>query len=371
MDITIEPKKLAIVLERLSLITKGKLSLPILSNVYITTGDGKIKLSATNLDVWQDQECEAVVNSPGTVCVDNQTFLGFISTAKSAALFITADGHNLRISSDDSVAMINGTDPHDFPTRVDGDWSTSFSIKGDVFVDGVKKVVDVVSDDMARLPLTGVYIHSYAGKMYLVATDGFRLVQQYIGMANSDIELLVMPLALSIIARMLTKGTEENITVSYNNSTVSMCTLSGAVKSRLINAQYPDYMKLIPSSFEVRGIVSKGDLQDALHAVSLFSSKESKAAELFFDGDSQTIVVSAASEGKGSAEITVESFMYNRTARRLKLNGRHASTALYFSKTDDVMIEFNQNGPILFSSSYDEDDTDRDGYLHVVMPLKY
>jgi len=183
-------------------------TLPILSNVLIKTSNNRLSLAATNLDIAISHYIGAKVAQEGAITVPARLMQDFINSLPSGVIDLELDDSKLKISTDQYQSTINGIMADDFPVMPAISEGKTWSVDGSLLKKGLQQVVFAASSDESRPVLTGVLIHSSDGKLYLAATDSYRLAEKEIGASKDDVRMLVPATAMHDLLRiwvMLTK----------------------------------------------------------------------------------------------------------------------------------------------------------------------
>ena len=154
-------------------------TLPILSNILMQTDDGRLKLSATNLEIGIRCWVKADVSDAGAITVPARLLGEFVHQLPPGTVTLDLNGRNqtMRLTADRHKAEIKGIDAADFPVLPAIDDGVRFSVGTRVFKEMIQQVVIAAATDDARPVLTGVLLVADpdAGRLTLAASDGFRL----------------------------------------------------------------------------------------------------------------------------------------------------------------------------------------------------
>ena len=188
------------------------------------------------------------------------------------------------------------------------------------------------------------------------------------GLEVSDFEILLPRKGVTEILKILEKKVEEDV-VYFGTSSNHFFMKVGSVKffTRLLDAKFPNYKRVIPTDFERSFVVNKSDMMKAVKRVSLFSDDKIRTLKIhFLPEEKKLILVSVKPSGDtfigvASQEIYVE----NATGTELTfgINGRYLMEALGAFDSEKVRFELGDPlWPIKLS-------TDGENYIHVVMPV--
>ena len=211
--------------------------------------------------------------------------------------------------------------------------------------------------------LTGVYIYEDSGALVFAATDSYRLAEKKTTFkAPSDVKLLLPANAMQEVARLL-KDSSEVVTMSYDEQQAQFMIDGSEVVMRNIEGTYPDYKKLLPTSFETTASAIKKDIVEITKVSSLFAREAAGSITMQLDpADKQIKINSIASqvgENSASADADVSS------DATITLNSRYLLDSLAAFTTESITVNVNGKlDPCVVTSK------DDDSYTHVIMPVK-
>ncbi len=343
--------------------TSSRGSLPILSNILLKTVDGRLNLSATNLEIGITEVVGAKIVDEGTITVPARLFQEYVSSLPSGqSVSLELKDHKLEVVCGDYTSTINGVAADDFPVIPTIDDDPVWKISSSELKKALSQVIFAASADDARPVLTGVLLHSVDGEVFLAATDSYRLSEKKVGKSKTEINLLIPASALSDLSKILGDQDRE---VFIHGDGQQVLFKAGDVElvSRLIEGTYPDYRKLLPSKFDVSVELEKQELQGAAKLASLFARESAGSILVSVRSDTKAIAVQSAASQLGENSTSLGAKVTGDG--EISLNSRFLLDALQALNGSDAL--FRMNGklePCVVSSPED------DSFLHVIMPLK-
>jgi DNA polymerase-3 subunit beta len=211
--------------------------------------------------------------------------------------------------------------------------------------------------------LTGVLIHNVEGRLYLAATDSYRLAEKEIGSTKEDVNLLVPATALNDLLRVLGDDVEQ-VTLTYDEQQV-LFNVGGDVElvARLLEGKYPDYRKLIPEKFEVTVVLKKADLVNVTKVSSLFARESAGSVTIKVDEPAQELSIRSIASQLGENTATATGKVTG--SGEITLNSRYLLDALQAFTSEELTFGFNGKlDPTCLSDAKNAD------YTHIIMPLK-
>lgn len=365
MEIEISQEKLSKALNNVSRITNNKALLPILNNVLIRVDNKKISLTSTNLDIAIVNYISAISSKNGVITAPAKLLAEFVSNLpKNEKIKLTTKDDKLTITSGKYSSTINGTIADDFPElpEINDKTAVVFKMGVEEFKNSVNQVIIASSSDLTRPALTGVYFNVYDKTLAIASTDGYRLAEKkLIKNVQSEVNVIVPATSLQDVLRVIDDEMEE-IEISFGEDLVRFRLGEIEVISKIIDASYPDYRKLIPKNNEIKIEVNREELIRITKLAALFA-RRSASGSIICEAKKPNIfsVKSVASE-LGENDSIIETEITEEG--KVNLNSRFLIDALNVLDEKDIIIEFaNRLEPVILKNKKNND------YIHIVMPL--
>jgi DNA polymerase-3 subunit beta len=350
-------------------------TLPVLGNVLLATDEGRLRLSATNLEMAITCWIGARIEEEGSTTVPARTFSDLVSTLPGDQVLLTLDvqTQTLNVRCGPSNTDIKCIDAQEFPPLPAPELDEAISLNVLDFKEMVHQVSFAASTDEARPVLQGVLIQVEGEQITMAAADGFRLSvrrAQLSHPASRAVSVIVPARALNELARIISDGSNELLMLvpPGRNQVVFRC---GDVElvSQLIEGTYPDYQSIIPRSYQTRVIASTAAMLKACKQAEIFAREginETRlnikpAADAALPGQ---IEVTAFSEETGKNETVVDASVEGK-GLLIAFNVKFLREALEVIKTPNVAFEMNTpQTPGVIRPVGGED------FVHVVMPMR-
>jgi len=347
--------------------------LPITTNVLLATDGGRLKISATNLDIAISTWIDTDIAEEGAITLPAKLLSEFVDTLPGEPIDLTVKtgGHSGHLVSGRYEATIRGMDASDFPVIPTAEEQPAATVEPRLLKEMIDQVAFAAAMDDTRPILTGVLATFSDQQLTLAAADSFRLAVRSGGLtgpASGDFSVIVPARTLAELAKILPDGEEPvEITVTPNRNQVVFRAPDIHVVSRLIEGNFPNYRQIIPTKFATRVVVSTGDLLKATKIASFFSRDNSNVITLEIQpggeaGMGNLVVTGAAAElGEDRGEIDA---VVNGGGARISFNSRYVSDVLGAVQSPQVGLEIT--GPNSAAVFKPIDSVD---YTHVVMPM--
>jgi len=374
MKVTVLQENLARGLGIVSKAVSPRSTLPVLANILIASDEGRLRLSATNLEMGITCWVPARIEEEGSTTVPARTFSDLVTTLQGDQVLLKLDPstQTLNVRSGTSTNDIKCIDAQEFPPLPVPDFENAVQINVGDFREMVHQVAFAASSDEARPVLMGVLVHVDKDKLTMAAADGFRLsVRKAVlsGPSPASISAIVPAQALKELARVATDGEEPiYMVLPKGRGQVVFRVKDVEVVSQLIDGTFPDYQQIIPRSYKSRTLVSTSALLKACKQAEIFAREGSNVARFNIktaQGEMQPseVEISATSEETGKNETIVEATV-DGGGLLIAFNVKFLREALEVIRTPNVALETSApNAPGVVRPVGD------DQFLHVIMPM--
>ncbi len=336
--------------------------LPILNNILLRTENNRLTISATNLEIAITEHIGAKVTHEGAITVPAKLFQEFISSLPSGTIDLETKEHKCTVASGNYNSVINGMLADEFPVVPKIEKGIEIQINSKELKKALQQVVIAASGDDTRPVLTGVYVHTYKGGLYFVATDSYRLAEKRVMDCKEELSLLIPSNALNDVLRII-GDLDEEVVIATDNQQVVFRVGESELVSRLIDGNYPDYRKLIPSSFSNTAKLPKDGFVNITKVSSLFARESAGSITLKVDEIKKQLVINSVASQLGENTSSVDGDVTGDGD--VTVNSRYLLDALNVMSVKTLSFSFNGKvEPCVLKSDELPD------YLHVVMPLK-
>jgi DNA polymerase-3 subunit beta len=359
---TLTQENLSRALNIVSRIASNRTTLPILNNILIKTEDNQLVLAATNLEVAITEKIPAKVERDGVLTAPAKLFTEFIANLPKTNVEIDVKESKMTITAGNYQSVVNTVSPDEFPALPEPKTKISIKIPTPIFKKAVAGTALVASSDTTRPILTGVYVHTFNGDLYMAATDGYRLAEKKLLPLNKEISAIIPASALNDVVRIISDDMEE-IVVNISDDQVSFIVGNGLVSSRLIDGNFINYRQLIPEKTEVEATLDHGEFIRITKIAELFSRESAGSITLKVDPDASTLKIHSIASELGENNSEAEAAVRGKGA--ITLNSKFLLDALNQLDGDNIKFQFSGKlAPALLTGEGD------DSYKHIIMPVK-
>jgi DNA polymerase-3 subunit beta len=347
-------------------------TLPITANVKLETeGQGRLRLSATDMDIGISAWVGARVDSPGATTVPSRLISDYVSSLPSAPVHIEMPDRGRQVHLDCGSAdtskndsTINAMDAEDFPdipTVTDG---VKVMLDPKALRPTIERVEFAAASDETRPVLTGVQVRSSDNRLTFAAADGFRLAVSDIILEQSPaepIEVIIPARALRELSRLIADTTEPiEMRINAGRTHVLFAMTDIELVAGLIQGTFPNYSQLIPPEWNTRCTVKVEEFKREAKIASIFARDGSGIIRLQMEPE--LLKVSAAADEVGNNEGQIEARIEG-DASKIAFNSRYLQDVLN-ALDGDVKLEMTSpSSQGVFRPVGD------DSYVRVVMPM--
>jgi len=338
------------------------------------TDDGRLKLSATNLEIGIRCWVKADVVDAGAITVPARLLGEFVHQLPSGTVTLDLNGRNqtMRLSADRHKAEIKGIDAADFPVLPTIDEGVRFSVATKTFKEMIQQVVIAAATDDARPVLTGVLLVADpdAGRLTLAASDGFRLSvreSELDAPIDGRISVIVPARALAELQRVAPDDDETiSIALPAARNQILFQLKDIDIVSQLIEGNPPDYEKIIPTAAATRVVINTKAFLGAARIASSFARDAANVVRLKLSPGDEiggSVTISAQSAEVGGHEREIEAAV-DGEAMEVAFNARYLLDVLGVVGSDQIALEVaSPSSPGVFRPA------DKTPFTHIIMPM--
>ncbi len=371
MKLSLLQENLNTALSSVSRFVSLKSQLPILSHILFSTDSGRLKLSATNLELGINYWIGAKIDQEGTFAVPAKEITEFVSYLSTGKIDLNLNPQSLlEISSPKAQSTFTTSTPSDFPSLPLLDEKTAIELDLKVLSDTISQVAFAAATDDSRPVLTAVLCRFTPNSLNLVATDGFRLSLKEIKLVNpiklpenqESLTLLIPSRSLQEITKLAKSSAKLKFGLSHDSHQLIFILEDLELVSRLIEGDYPDYMRIVPSAFSTKISLDKNELSQAIKIASVFARESANVVKISVKSSSLEVSANAAQVGQN--KVTVDAKVEGESLE-IAFNYKFISDYLSICQGDEVIIELNESlTPGLFHDSKDPH------FTHIIMPVR-
>lgn len=362
MKITLTKENFLTGLQLVNGVIGTRSTLPILSNVLIKAENGRVSMTATDLEVSIRCSIDADVQTSGITTLPSRRLLSIVRELPASNITLDVDDKNATtITCGSSFFRILGLPDDDYPALPQLSGGYSYTIDRGIFKDMLQKTAYAASADEMRYILNGNLLSFKDEKLMVVTTDGRRLalVEQEVEFPKeSETDVVVPTKAINELMRALHGEGPMKIHVVKNQVAFEFGDI--LLVSKLIDGQYPNFRQVIPGQCEQRVTIDREILLNAIRRVALLVSDKGSAVKLAFNRNKLTVSVSSPEVGEAHETIPIK---YSGKEISVAFNPEYLMDPLRNIASDEVFFEIiDELSPGVVKC---------DGaFIYVIMPMR-
>ncbi len=369
MRVTIERSAFLKALNHVQSVVERRNTIPILSNVLVQAAAGKVRLTATDLDIEIVESVAADVAKDGAATVPAHMLYDIVRKLPDGAqleLEQGPDSGRVSIFAGRSRFALQALPHEDFPDLAAGEPGHGFTLSAADLRGLIDKTRFAISTEETRYYLNGIYLHEVpqASLLRAVATDGHRLAQAQIARPEGAKGMpgVIVPRKTVLEVVKLIEGEEGDVDVALSSSKIRFTAGNLVLTSKLIDGTFPDYERVIPRHNDKLLSVDTKVFSDAVDRVSTISMEKGRAVKLNISDGKLVLTVNNPDSGSAEEEIAAT---YEHDPIDIGFNARYLLDVAGQIKSGTMNFSLADAGsPTIVRDPGDEQ------ALYVLMPMR-
>lgn len=361
MEFILSREQLSFHLDSLSRAVASKSIRPILSGIHFDFNEG-LTMTATDMEFTVRSKISGISGEKSFV-VDAKTITEIVKSLPDHEVKFSIDGQKLDIFSGNSKFQIFIQDDSEFPeVKIPSD-GIQFDMKRTQLYSMLERVSFSAANDENMRNLNGVYVEIENGISRVVAVDGFRMALSEEKIDKTfNVNFILSLRAVKELLRALSSTNIESINLKFENKQIAFDFGDTIFVCKIVNAEFPNYKRVIPEEFKTRVIVDRNALRAAIRRVSILTKVGSETIKIDVDGEKMKISSRSADLGEAEEIVDVQT---EGEPLLIAFNPNFILDALNHTEEEKVQLSFvDANKPLMI------DTTDLKGYFFIVMPVR-
>jgi len=351
MELTISKRSFLKGLARTHGVADRKSSMPILSNILLSTeSTNALRLAATDLYLGVSALSEAQVTGGGSVAVAARTLFDIVKNLPDGEVkWTVGPNHAAEIRCGKVKYRIPGMPGDDFPPLPSAGRAEFVELDADAVGDLIARTHFSMSTDDTRPHLAGALFEGDGKVVRMVTTDGHRLSKAEHRFDGSmlNFTMLVPNKGIGELKKLIDDLKADQKKGEGERAKIGIATTGGnaffrgtdvLLSVKLADEQFPPYGKVIPQQQKRRVVCPRQSLVDSLRRISLVSNDKSGGVRFMVEPGSLRIVSESPEVGEGSEELDVD---YAGDAVTIGFNARYLLDVLSALSEDEVALELS------------------------------
>lgn len=369
MELSATQKNLSRGLAIVSRAVGNAATLPILGNVLFETEKGRLRFSATDLEIGVTTWVGCKVETDGAVTIPARTITDFINANTDETITFKTEQDSVAVTSANFEAKIPGLAATEYPSIPQLTAGTVINLPIEHLSKALKAVAPAAALDEARPALAGIAIQVKDGSIALAATDSFRLAEYITTVEDQALAVTcIVPIrAIHELIRIMGQVQDvSQATVTITNNQIAFQLGETQLVTRLVEATFPEYRKVIPTSFQSELVIDGGEFINALRLASIFTTTQANNIHLIVEDQAVRISSVASSYGQQTSALNAE-VMHHGDEKKLDIaiNARYLQDAVAAAGGKKIILKLSGVvTPVVIVNP------DLPEYRHIVMPIR-
>ena len=326
-----------------------------LRNFYIEVLDEMIIIKGSNgyFSIESKIEIQDITNieSIGNFLVPASLFMNIIKKCSNNNIEIYSNNNVLFIKNEKDEYEINLANVEDFPFLDFSLYGNKIKINAEKLRKAIDNVIFATSTTSEEVILSGVNLKYEGNKLYITATDSFRLAREIIEIQDDRNINFDVTIANRNIKNFIPQNVEGDVILYANEHKINLLYETSNFQSKIIDAPYKMVSQLFEIKFDKSLLIDKNVLNNALMKASLISG-DVAYNKMFFEISSDQIVIKSQAEEIGRIQVILEKnkFEYYGEPISIVLNNKYLKEAINVFNDKIKINLLNSRTPILIES---------------------
>ncbi|GFZ79083.1 DNA polymerase III subunit beta [Compostibacillus humi] len=324
--------------------------IPILTGIKVEASHNGITLTGSNSDISIESfipaEEEEKVNvehiEEGSIVLHAKYFPEIIRKLPEDIVSIEVDSSlKTVIRSGKAEFNLNGQDAEEYPLLPKIQTDDTFEMPVNVLKNMIKQTVFAVSTMETRPILTGVNMRLANNRLHFVATDSHRLASREVEIQDAAVQFenVVVPGKSLHELNKILSDTDELIQISVTNNQILFRTKNINFLSRLLDGNYPETDRLIPTHSKTKIKMKTKELLHTIDRASLLA-KDEKNNVVRLSTEGNMIEISSNSPEIGKVVENISAISMEGEELKISFSSKYVMDALRAIEYDEITIDF-------------------------------
>src|SRR3990167_1610091 len=341
-----------------------KQSMQILANILLKLSNGKLSLTATDLEIEITAHipCSSV-KEDGEVTIPAKKIIDIVKSLEDdAEIILTYQDNVVAIKSGRSKFKLTTLPADNYPSSKYDCSEVEFNINTASLIRLLQSTSFAMALQDVRVYLNGLFLEIDSKFITAVSADGHRMAicRTPCDLSEQHHRLLIPKKGIQEILRLLGSVEAETVLISASKNHFRLVTEQYVFSSKLIEARFPPYNKAIPKDQEKHIVIDRDILKRALSRIIIMSNEKSRAILLQIQANQITLTATNQEHEEGVETLIA---VTEGESLDIGLNASYLLEVLNHLGEGSLRLSFDSaDSSILVQSLKDEH------YLYIIMP---
>lgn len=348
-------------------IVERRHTLPILANILLRKEGSRVSFIATDLEVQITTHADfGVGDEMVSTTVAARKLLDILRALPGTDdVSLTLDDGKLLVQSGRSRFALQTMDAGDFPILAQpAQWDVSFALQQNSFKHLLNSVHFAMAQQDIRYYLNGMLFVFEPGLVRTVATDGHRLAHHATEAQGIDEKHdVIVPRKTVLEMQRLLSETESPVQIELAAGQMRFYFDGIELITKLVEGKFPDYTRVIPSSYTRHFVMNREGLQGSLQRAAILTTDKLRGVRVQLGENQMKISATNAEQEEAREELEVD---YAYESLDVGFNVSYLLDVLANTKNKDVRwsVQPDSNASVLVTLP------EEDAFKYVVMPMR-
>lgn len=307
MKLTAEREKLLVPLQAVIGVVERRQTMPVLANVLLGVAQGRLSVTATDLEVELVAATDVTVQQPGDITLPGRKFLDILrALPEKSSVTVSAEGEKAVIRAGRSRFSLSTLPASEFPIVDDINSQQTVQISRKDLMRLLEKTHFSMAQQDVRYYLNGMLLEIDGQTLRAVATDGHRLALCEAALeskAKTAQQVIVPRKGVLELQRVLTDEGSAAVAIGSNHVRAQI----GDVRftSKLIDGRFPEYSRVIPNAPASAIRADRDILRQALQRTAILSNEKYRGIRINVKRNAMTVQAHNPEQEEAEEEIEV------------------------------------------------------------------
>jgi DNA polymerase-3 subunit beta len=352
-------------LQAVSGIVERRQTLPILANVLVEQKDGRLFMTATDLEMQITAHSDLAGKQDQSVTVAARKLQDLLrALPDDATLNVDTTASRMTVRANRSRFNLQTLPAGDYPRiSLAQEQQQTIKLPQRDFRGLLKLAEFAMAQQDIRYYLNGMLLVVDKGSLQTVATDGHRLSYASLSVpGNYTRQEVILPRKTVLEVGKLLEESDDELTIDLLANQVRFRFANIELVSKVVDGKFPDYNRVIPTGHSKQIEISRTELLQALQRAAILSNEKFRGVRIVLGADQLKIICTNSEQEEAEEELEIE---YKGEALDIGFNITYLLDVLHNLATERVLLAFGDaNSSALITMP------DRADYKYVVMPMR-
>jgi DNA polymerase III subunit beta len=359
-------------LQAISRVISSKNTLPILDNFLFNLEDGKLTITASDLEsTLVTTMALENVSEEGTIAIPAKLILDTLKEFPEQPLTfeVNQDTNSIVINSQNGKFTIMGQNGDDFPQipAIKNDKKNSIELSAAILNNGINKTLFAAADDELRPVMNGIFFEITKKEIIFVASDAHKLVRYKRFDIKSNVDgSFILPKKPASLLKNIMQKEDNKVLIEFDEKNAYFQLTNYRMICRLVEGAYPNYNSVIPTKNPNKLIIGRTELYNTLKRVSVFANQASNLVKLQLTGNQ--IIISAQDIDFSISAYERLNCQYDGDDMEIGFKSSFLIEILANLTSTDIALEMSDPSRAGIIVPVDKD-TDAEDVLMLLMPM--